>query len=1376
MKKANLLACLALMLYGSIAAQNCPAPQFLGPDVDAYACPGDSVNLETYFFGLQNYTNFWTRCVDGTEICDVTLSDPTKAPAPGKYRLLSINQEGCTDRAYITVHVDPRPVGFVDRTYFICEGGTANFQDIYPSLSNCNPAPCTYLIDWGTPNPTAVGPGTYLVTVTTENGCVYQATVIVQAVPSENPALTNVKLYNMGGPQSSAFTTNLFRCLAVDPFSGVWAGTNSGGIYYFNGKVWTKKDPSGSGSDNKTYRELFVPEIVYDEPRVWAATSGDNSAYAVGGGIHLIKGISGGGRKVFTSSTYKYLALGPACFRILDEEKAGLSSRFATSLTRLGNFLYAGFTPSIDQELSCDGTTVVGTLNNGGVYQYDFTGSSPTWTKVENILAPQDDIKVTAMGTRGNQVWAAYQNGCFNNGTSCFEPFIGKYNTETGLPDGFVKSSNSPLPLSENPIIRAIFTDSRGNTFVGLSNGKGIGVLDPSGNWFLVNSQNSKLPSGASVNFNAIAEANDGRVFIGTSAGLLEYTGTGSFTFCSSYRLYTMTSGLPSNNVTDIAYSKIDGLIWLATDAGVCSVGDKIPSIRGFIAGVSAGKPGNAPEDLKLRPLPNVTVKVFQGGQDGPYLTEVVTDNQGFFSIPALSSTFNYRLSINYTFYPGLVAGTAQVVYPFNYLIKNLGIDTTLDVIPMPDSLLYDALLFPVSSHQPYVEQLKQEFAEFSIPIFTGPLTPKIGFDIDQYNMDRANSIHQVYSNTNLPLSADFMKRVRNVVAYYFLMQMMESGTKNSTKLGITSIDFFLDAIEYALKTQDVNIKWKMYQSKSDKQAEATNKINNYLIKLAGETILTFIRLVKVEAIRQDNANATKAVKQIEDITKYLVDFMAKTNIDFNAIKGAKTAAQGYGVDLAKKIIATTAGANLTLVANSIKFQSKMDAAATGALQLHYTSDYDFSYDLMRSKIDEMNSIQNTTLGQMETLKAAAKFAEIIETGAKYAKLVPSGAVGASLMALEKLAKYAQPVLYALGGVDGIFGTYLVFDEMEDGINRINLFQNRPVRNMHSSPAQISSVTIDTDIDEKKNRCNAALLQLRNTLPLNDSVAFFRALDTVLVRDSIFISSLFQNDKKLLPYIDSANVMIAGFDSLYRDYQGSKFLRRLQYDQSFGYLMQFYMLDSAVAPQIPYIQATIDTLMMYNDSAILGMRSMAGTINSNGIPAPAYLVNEVTYNYLNQPSQTGTVTVKYTNLGNMPLPNLRLKFLPDSLMRLNSPDSIFVGTMPPGDTRTFVWSVTTPARDTTATFTIKTLSDSGYTDDVFGMLMAFTRNKNSFTLKTGNWSDPTTWSTGEVPTEITEVQILHKVNVDINGKCKSLYSEVPGNLIINSGKNLTIIQ
>ena len=78
------------------------------------------------------------------------------------------------------------------------------------------------------------------------------------------------------------------------------------------------------------------------------------------------------------------------------------------------------------------------------------------------------------------------------------------------------------------------------------------------------------------------------------------------------------------------------------------------------------------------------------------------------------------------------------------------------------------------------------------------------------------------------------MKRVNNLVAYYFLMQMMETGTKNSTKLGINSIDFFLDAIEYALKTQDKNIKWKMYQSRSDKKADAANKINAYLVKIAG--------------------------------------------------------------------------------------------------------------------------------------------------------------------------------------------------------------------------------------------------------------------------------------------------------------------------------------------------------------------------------------------------------------------------------------------------------------------------------------------------------------------------------------------------------------
>lgn len=65
-------------------------------------------------------------------------------------------------------------------------------------------------------------------------------------------------------------------------------------------------------------------------------------------------------------------------------------------------------------------------------------------------------------------------------------------------------------------------------------------------------------------------------------------------------------------------------------------------------------------------------------------------------------------------------------------------------------------------------------------------------------------------------------------------------------------------------------------------------------------------------------------------------------------------------------------------------------------------------------------------------------------------------------------------------------------------------------------------------------------------------------------------------------------------------------------------------------------------------------------------------------------------------------------------------------------------------------------------------------NNIAVTIKTGNWSNGSTWNTGKVPSATTSVTIKHPVTVDIDASCKSLRVEVPGNIIVNTGKKLKI--
>jgi hypothetical protein len=64
---------------------------------------------------------------------------------------------------------------------------------------------------------------------------------------------------------------------------------------------------------------------------------------------------------------------------------------------------------------------------------------------------------------------------------------------------------------------------------------------------------------------------------------------------------------------------------------------------------------------------------------------------------------------------------------------------------------------------------------------------------------------------------------------------------------------------------------------------------------------------------------------------------------------------------------------------------------------------------------------------------------------------------------------------------------------------------------------------------------------------------------------------------------------------------------------------------------------------------------------------------------------------------------------------------------------------------------------------------------NVFTLRTGNWSDPSIWSNGVVPDRKTELTLFHDVTVNvINAICKTLTVADSGNFTVLSGANIII--
>lgn len=61
-----------------------------------------------------------------------------------------------------------------------------------------------------------------------------------------------------------------------------------------------------------------------------------------------------------------------------------------------------------------------------------------------------------------------------------------------------------------------------------------------------------------------------------------------------------------------------------------------------------------------------------------------------------------------------------------------------------------------------------------------------------------------------------------------------------------------------------------------------------------------------------------------------------------------------------------------------------------------------------------------------------------------------------------------------------------------------------------------------------------------------------------------------------------------------------------------------------------------------------------------------------------------------------------------------------------------------------------------------------------YSIKNGNWSEPTTWSTGKVPGSTDQVFIRHKVIVDVPATCFTVYADSSGSLQLNTGIQLQI--
>lgn len=150
------------------------AAPVLGPDAAQATCEGNTVDL-TASFNPAGLTTAWT-------LSGAAVPDPTAVSATGLYTLVATNAAGCSDTAQVAVTINPDPVLGADQTITACTGLPVSLGSLYTTA----PHVAAWTVN-GTPvpDPAAVtNAGSYLLTLTSSEGCSATATVVLAFVPA----------------------------------------------------------------------------------------------------------------------------------------------------------------------------------------------------------------------------------------------------------------------------------------------------------------------------------------------------------------------------------------------------------------------------------------------------------------------------------------------------------------------------------------------------------------------------------------------------------------------------------------------------------------------------------------------------------------------------------------------------------------------------------------------------------------------------------------------------------------------------------------------------------------------------------------------------------------------------------------------------------------------------------------------------------------------------------------------------------------------------------------------------------------------------------------------------------------------------------------
>ncbi|WP_210466877.1 two-component regulator propeller domain-containing protein [Rufibacter roseolus] len=543
----------------------------------------------------------------------------------------------------------------------------------------------------------------------------------------------NVQVYNQAN--TPGFPTANFQRIEVDGKGHVWLGANGQGLIKFN--PFTKAADSITFTAFPTHQ---VRAIAKDQKGdIWFA-SGTGGVQATGGAIRKFT-------KGSMDSLTSYNIVG-AEFPIVSRYVNGLAAG-------PGNTMWAAH----GQTLTSNVTT------EGGIGRFDGT----RWHKII-IGLPSSDRRVLTIGKVGEKMWAGVDRSCFNG--ACVAPYIAEYSDK----GEFIRNVPSGLPFSDAagaPLPRAIFSDSKGRVWVGLSTGAGVVAVFENETWTVINNSTNRLPANTAVNFNSVREDKSGNIWIGTSNGLLRFSGY-SYTDLASWTLYTTDHKLPSNFITGIAFWEED--MWLSTSAGLARVMSNL-TISGVVHNIDAFTPtGNIVErnlaGAKVKLLKHLTTQVIDS-------TETDADGKFKFDPSKLEAGVSYSVQV---------------------FMKGSTLEHEVTINDLKPTISPVTIKFPLALKEQLYKTLTQNLKEFEYKwkfadaeLFTGK--------IDGYN---TSELEQLISKGKWHKVKDHQEEaLEGMLRTLLALHMVEEHYKESDQLVNKTVESILDVFLFLAKSID---------------------------------------------------------------------------------------------------------------------------------------------------------------------------------------------------------------------------------------------------------------------------------------------------------------------------------------------------------------------------------------------------------------------------------------------------------------------------------------------------------------------------------------------------------------------------------------------